>query len=73
MKFAIVFAAVFGTAMSAATGLVNREVDAAMSCYWDGTAPFCAGGCPDGYHEVERNDHGDGAKCWTGYKVKCCN
>ncbi|HEX6473129.1 MAG TPA: hypothetical protein VF069_28825 [Streptosporangiaceae bacterium] len=47
----------------------ERETD---SCYWDGTAPFCAGGCPAGYVERMRNSCGDGACCWTGYKVYCC-
>jgi hypothetical protein len=42
------------------------------NCYWDGTAPFCAGGCPNGYVERMRNGCGDGACCWTGYKVYCC-
>ena len=41
-------------------------------CYWDGTAPFCAGACPPGYQEQMRNSCGDGACCWTGYKVYCC-
>ena len=41
-------------------------------CYWDGTAPFCAGSCPTGYTEKERGSCGDGACCWTGYKVLCC-
>ncbi|KAL0947316.1 hypothetical protein HGRIS_013435 [Hohenbuehelia grisea] len=41
-------------------------------CYWDGTAPFCAGSCPPGYTEENRGSCGDGACCWTGYKVYCC-
>ncbi|KAI0389673.1 hypothetical protein F5Y17DRAFT_462522 [Xylariaceae sp. FL0594] len=41
-------------------------------CFWDGTAPFCAGSCPTGYTEENRGSCGDGACCWTGYKVLCC-
>ncbi|KAI0327671.1 hypothetical protein GY45DRAFT_1327319 [Cubamyces sp. BRFM 1775] len=41
-------------------------------CYWDGTAPFCAGSCPDGYVDCGRDSCGDGACCWTGIKVYCC-
>ena len=41
-------------------------------CYWDGTAPFCAGSCPTGYTEEGRGFCGDGACCWTGYKFLCC-
>jgi hypothetical protein len=49
----------------------RNEREAPM-CYWDGTAPFCAGGCPPGYAERGRSSCGDGACCWTGYKVYCC-
>ncbi|KAI0327667.1 hypothetical protein GY45DRAFT_1327315 [Cubamyces sp. BRFM 1775] len=41
-------------------------------CFWSGTAPFCAGSCPVGYTECGRDSCGDGACCWTGYKVYCC-
>ena len=41
-------------------------------CYWDGTAPFCAGSCDDGYVDCGRNSCGDGACCVTGIKVYCC-
>ncbi|KAI0105066.1 hypothetical protein GGR51DRAFT_560671 [Nemania sp. FL0031] len=41
-------------------------------CYWDGTAPFCAGSCPGGYEECGTSSCGDGACCWTGYKKYCC-
>ncbi|GAA4614812.1 hypothetical protein GCM10023195_64860 [Actinoallomurus liliacearum] len=49
-----------------------RNEREAETCYWDGTAPFCAGACPPGYTERNRNTCGDGACCWTGYKVYCC-
>lgn len=41
-------------------------------CYWDGTSPFCAGGCPQGYIDCRTDTWGDGARCWTGYKKYCC-
>ncbi|KAI1738055.1 hypothetical protein F4680DRAFT_426912 [Xylaria scruposa] len=42
------------------------------SCYWDGTSPFCAGGCSDGYEDCGTSSCGDGACCVTGYKKYCC-
>ncbi|OCL13495.1 hypothetical protein AOQ84DRAFT_372126 [Glonium stellatum] len=45
---------------------------AEADCYWDGTAPFCAGGCPQDYSDCGRSTYGDGAACWTGIKVYCC-
>lgn len=53
--------------------LVLQSDVATVSCYWDGTSPFCAGGCPQGYNDCGRSTSGDGATCWTGYKVHCCN
>ena len=42
-------------------------------CWWKGTAPFCSPQkCISGSTQVERSDSGDGAKCWTGAKIKCC-
>ncbi len=49
-----------------------RNEREALSCYWDGTSPFCAGSCPAGYTERGRSACGDGACCVTGYKVYCC-
>ena len=46
----------------------------ALSCYWKGTAPFCAvkpWDC-EGYYWTWSNC-GDGPPCWDGYKVYCCN
>ena len=48
----------------------------AEPCKWIGTAPFCKGDRSDcihpwGNYEGE-SERGDGAKCWTGHKVKCC-
>ncbi|KAH9885423.1 hypothetical protein C8Q73DRAFT_303237 [Cubamyces lactineus] len=51
------------------TSLDTLEVS---PCYWDGTAPFCAGSCPDGYVDCGRSGCGDGACCVTGIKVYCC-
>ena len=36
------------------------------NCYWDGSAPFCAGSCRGGF--VVRATK----SCFSGYKVKCC-
>ncbi|KAI8520941.1 hypothetical protein Bbelb_006950, partial [Branchiostoma belcheri] len=44
-----------------------------QTCYWEGTAPFCnPGGCDSGI-QVASSSCGDGACCWTGHKIKCCN
>eukprot|EP00058_Branchiostoma_floridae_P016400 XP_002601888.1 hypothetical protein BRAFLDRAFT_124580 [Branchiostoma floridae] len=44
-----------------------------QSCYWEGTAPFCnPGGCDWGIY-VRSSSCGDGACCWTGNKIYCCN
>jgi hypothetical protein len=47
----------------------GKEVNA---CYWDGTAPFCAGSCSPGYTQQGTSTCGDGACCWTGNKAYCC-
>ncbi|KAF8914378.1 hypothetical protein CPB84DRAFT_1759111 [Gymnopilus junonius] len=88
MKFFVVIAAVLATAVanqqtdqSAALKYLLTTVLPATrlrrrtrppGCYWDGTAPFCAGSCPTGYTEEGRGSCGDGACCWTGYKFLCC-
>lgn len=41
-------------------------------CFWYGTAPFCAGECPEGWKAIAYDSTGDGAACWTGMKVFCC-
>ncbi|KAF8914369.1 hypothetical protein CPB84DRAFT_1841081 [Gymnopilus junonius] len=52
--------------------LLSNNPAAHPNCYWDGTAVFCAGSCPKGYSEEDRNSCGDGACSWTGYKSLCC-
>ncbi|KAF8159302.1 hypothetical protein B0H34DRAFT_702931 [Crassisporium funariophilum] len=42
------------------------------TCFWSGTATFCAGACNMGYTEVGRDRCGDGACCITGSKARCC-
>ncbi|KAI3329903.1 hypothetical protein F4824DRAFT_480562 [Ustulina deusta] len=42
------------------------------SCFWSGTAPFCAGSCDVGYTDCGTSGCGDGACCVTGYKKYCC-
>jgi hypothetical protein len=47
---------------------------AGRSCRWDGTAPFCDGGCRSG--ETPQNPpegSSGGSACWTGSKVYCCS
>lgn len=42
-------------------------------CVWKGTSPFCDGGCNVPGHIVrEVSNVGDGERCLTGIKVKCC-
>jgi hypothetical protein len=65
-----------GVVASPTSGLVNRaEEDICPppeGCYYDGTAPFCFGGCNPGYNECSRSDSGCGVGCWTGQKAFCC-
>lgn len=43
------------------------------SCRWDGTAPFCDGGCRAGESPAEPPpDSSSGMACATGSKVYCC-
>lgn len=42
-------------------------------CYWDGTAPFCAGACGPGYQECGRSADGGGRTCVKGTKAMCCS
>jgi hypothetical protein len=42
-------------------------------CLWKGKSPFCnPEECENGWTQVEANTFGDGEKCWTGSKIKCC-
>jgi hypothetical protein len=59
---------------------------AAQTCRWDGTAPFCDGGCGSDESEMARLDEIPphwtppfvnvdppfGSSCWTGSKALCC-
>jgi hypothetical protein len=45
---------------------------AAQACIWEGKAPACNGECRPGYTLVLRDKEGDGKKCVTGTKAKCC-
>ncbi len=44
----------------------------ADTCLWEGKAPFCNGECRPGYTLVKRGKKGDGKKCTTGTKARCC-
>lgn len=52
--------------------LVFVPVTEAQECTWRGTAPFCSGECRAGEEDVRRDKSGNGAVCWTGSKVLCC-
>jgi hypothetical protein len=44
------------------------------TCRWDGTAPFCDGGCRAGEtQETPPEGSSSGRACWTGSKVYCCH
>lgn len=44
------------------------------SCRWDGTAPFCEGGCRTGETQTQPPPgSSSGRACWTGSKVYCCS
>jgi hypothetical protein len=44
------------------------------SCRWDGTAPFCDGGCRAGETQEQPPDgSSSGRSCLTGSKVYCCS
>ena len=43
------------------------------TCRWDGTAPFCRGGCQAGETQADPPPgSSSGSGCWTGSKVYCC-
>lgn len=41
-------------------------------CFWSGTSPFCIPACGKNFHEVLTDVRGDGKRCWTGFKKRCC-
>ncbi|GCL46775.1 hypothetical protein NIES3787_24740 [Microcystis aeruginosa NIES-3787] len=41
---------------------------------WTGTAPFCSGTCDCEPGKIcQTSTDGDGARCWTGVKTRCCD
>ncbi|EFX60629.1 hypothetical protein DAPPUDRAFT_307976 [Daphnia pulex] len=55
------------------TNLVQPNIlDPASGCFWSGTAPFCIPACGKSYQEMLTDKRGDGKRCWTGYKKRCC-
>lgn len=47
---------------------------AGVACRWDGTAPFCDGGCRSGETRGEPPPgSSSGSSCWSGSKVYCCH
>lgn len=56
-------------------GLSQEQDNEAVifGCYWDGTAPYCAGSCQGPRWEQRgRSNCGNGSCCWTGSKALCC-
>lgn len=49
----------------------RREVSAI--CKWFGTAPACNGSCPRGWTQTMTSKTGEGQRCFTGSKVRCCD
>ena len=44
------------------------------TCRWDGTAPFCNGGCRADETQADAPPgSSSGSACWTGSKVYCCS
>merc|ERR1712050_433086 len=47
------------------------------ACQWYGTAPFCSTStstCTDKWQVVgDTSSRGDGSRCWSGHKTKCCD
>lgn len=41
-------------------------------CFWSGTSPFCIAACGKNFHAVLTDIRGDGKRCWTGFKKRCC-
>ncbi|KAG2124687.1 hypothetical protein DEU56DRAFT_744386 [Suillus clintonianus] len=78
MKFLSVVALSFAALLSPATATYSSNSDGGQvvtnvqSCYWSGSAPFCAGGCGFDAKECATSACGDGACCVTGYKKLCC-
>eukprot|EP00929_Paragymnodinium_shiwhaense_P070465 TRINITY_DN35683_c0_g1_i1.p1 TRINITY_DN35683_c0_g1~~TRINITY_DN35683_c0_g1_i1.p1 ORF type:complete len:1192 (+),score=260.11 TRINITY_DN35683_c0_g1_i1:147-3722(+) len=53
-------------------GVKPGDIDDAK-CYWSGNAPFCNfHDCKKGYKAMDYSTRGDGASCWTGKKLECC-
>ncbi|KAH9885422.1 hypothetical protein C8Q73DRAFT_795844 [Cubamyces lactineus] len=69
---AVVVESADATVTSLTTGSDTDGTLEVSPCYWDGTAPFCAGSCPDGYIDCGRDYCGNGACCITGIKIYCC-
>ncbi|VAX30100.1 hypothetical protein MNBD_NITROSPINAE05-238 [hydrothermal vent metagenome] len=63
--------AIFSFAILLTPGL-SEQAEASETCLWEGKAPACNGSCRPGYTLIERSKRGDGKKCATGSKAKCC-
>ncbi|KAG2124686.1 hypothetical protein DEU56DRAFT_744412 [Suillus clintonianus] len=76
MKYFSLVTLSFAVLLSVATATYSSDggqvVTNVQTCYWSGSAPFCAGGCGFGSKECATSPCGDGACCVTGYKKYCC-
>lgn len=61
----------FALAFLSTEAEAKREVSAV--CKWFGRAPTCSGSCPAGWTQTRRSKVGDGQRCFTGSKVRCCD
>ncbi|KFY55231.1 hypothetical protein V497_07119 [Pseudogymnoascus sp. VKM F-4516 (FW-969)] len=72
----LIVSALFSLAAGAAIDsdvLTKHENVGRATCSWIGHAPMCKpGNCPAGTQACAQDFCGDGACCFTGFKVKCC-
>jgi len=50
----------------------NEDVPAPVGCYWFGAAPFCTGGYPEIFYEINRGQCSDSGCYLVREKVLCC-
>jgi hypothetical protein len=65
------FSTILTTSMFLISGYFCLVI-ASDTCVWEGKAPICSGKCSPGFTLVERDKKGDGKKCTTGTKARCC-
>ena len=60
------------TTATTTTMFATETISPSPTCIWEGTAPFCNGKCHTGFTQVQTDGCGDGACCFIGLKVYCC-